>query len=154
MVDSEKVKELVTQALDQQGAFLVDLKIAPDSRVNLKVDHKDGVTLEMLTAISRHVEHNLDREEEDFSLEVSSPGVGEPLMVREQYDKNVGRPIKVTTRDGETHRGDFEKFENDTLTITWKERVPKPVGKGKVTVKKELQVALQDVEEASIEIRF
>ena len=145
---------MVTQALEEQGAFLVDLKIGSDSLIHLLADHMDGLTLEMLTSISRHVEHNLDREEEDFALEVSSPGVGEPLKVREQYEKNVGRPMKVITQDGEVHKGDFEHFENDELTLTWKERVPKPVGKGKVTVKKEIRILLQDIKEASIEIRF
>lgn len=145
---------MVTQALEEQGAFLVDLKIGSDSRIHLLADHKDGLTLEMLTGISRHIEHNLDREEEDFALEVSSPGVGEPLKVREQYEKNVGRPVKVVTLNGEVHKGNFEHFENDELTLTWKERVPKPVGKGKVTVKKEMQIPLQDIKETSIEIRF
>ncbi|MEQ9261799.1 MAG: ribosome assembly cofactor RimP [Owenweeksia sp.] len=154
MIDSEKVKELVTQALKEQGAFLVDLNIGSDSRIHLLADHKDGLTLEMLTSISRHVEHNLDREEHDFALEVSSPGVGEPLKVREQYEKNIGRPVKVTTLDGAVHKGDFERFDNDEVTLTWKERVPKPVGKGKVTVKKEMNIPLQHIKETSIEIRF
>ncbi|HAD98085.1 MAG TPA: ribosome assembly cofactor RimP [Cryomorphaceae bacterium] len=154
MIDSAKVKELVTQALEEQGAFLVDLTIGNDSRIHLVADHKDGITLDMLMQISRHVEHNLDREAEDFALDVSSPGVGEPLKVKEQYEKNVGRPVKVVTLDGKVHQGDFDRFENDEVTLSWKERVPKPVGKGKVTVKKEVKIPLQDIKETSIEIRF
>lgn len=154
MIDPTKVKELVTQAIAEQGAFLVDLKIGSDSRIKVLADHMEGISLEKLAAISRSVESGLDREEDDFEIEVSSPGIGSPFQVKEQYVRNLGHFVRVVTKDGREVRGDFTAFENDVLTLEWKERVPKPVGKGKVTVKKAEKVPLSEVKEASLEIRF
>lgn len=154
MLNTEKVEGLVKEALAEQGAFLIDLHISSDNRIQLVADHPEGFSLAMITKVSRHIEHQLDRDEEDFALEVSSPGVGEPLKVKEQYEKNVGRPVKLRLADGSELKAELEKFENDTLTLSWKARVPKEVGKGKKTVVQKKEVPLSEVEETRLEIRF
>lgn len=154
MLDSERVESLVHEALKEQGAFLVELSISSDNRIQLEADHPEGFTLAMIAGVSRHLEHNLDREEEDFALEVSSPGVGEPLKVKEQYVKNVGRPVKLRLQDGSEIKGELEKFENEILTLSWKARVPKEKGKGKHTVVQKKEVPLSEVKETRLEIRF
>ena len=154
MIDSGKVKELVDQAIAAEGGFLVDLKISSDSKIKVLVDHKEGVRLEQLTRMSRFVEHNLDREENDFAIEVSSPGIDMPFQVKEQYEKNVGRPVRIKLKDGSEIKGDFTLFENDKVTVSWTEKVAKPVGKGKMKVTREEVVSLEDIKETSLEIRF
>lgn len=154
MIDSEKVKELATEAIAEEGAFLVDLNISSDSRIKVLVDHLEGIRIEQLTRISRFVEHNLDREENDFAIEVSSPGIDLPFTLKEQYQKNVGRAIKVSLLDGSERKGDLIKFEEDMITISWTEKQPKPVGKGKVKVTKEEVISLKDIKETSLELRF
>ena len=120
----------------------------------ITADTLEGVRLEELTAISRAIEHSLDRETEDFELQVSSPGVGNPLKVPQQYQQNIGRNLKVTTTEGKEWKGELTNFENELLTLVWKERVPKEVGKGKVTVTKEIQLKLEEIKEARVELRF
>lgn len=154
MIDTAKIKELVTQAITKEDIFLVDLAVSSDSRIKLLVDHFDGITVDQLKSISRFVEHSLDEDEEDFSLEVSSPGVGLPFQVREQYIKNVGRPVNIILTDDTEKNGDYTKFENETVTISWSEKAPKPVGKGKITVTKEEDILLKDIKEISLELRF
>ena len=142
------------KAIEEQGAFLVDFSVGADNRIAVHADHPDGITLEMLTAISRGVEHNLDREDEDFAIEVSSPGIGKPFVVKEQYEMNVGKLVSVVTNDGEKLEGDMKDFDGEAVTLTWKERIPKEVGKGKQTVVREERIELDRIKETRLEIRF
>ena len=103
--------------------------------------------------MSRAIEHNLDRDEEDFSLEVLSAGVSEPLSEVRQYRKNVGRKLKVKT-GGETIEGELVNAGEENITLQWKAREPKPVGKGKVTVQKEAIVPYENIVEAKVMIKF
>jgi ribosome maturation factor RimP len=154
MIDSQKVKELVTQAITKEEAFLVDLNISSDDRIKVLVDHLDGISIDQLIRISRFVERSLDEDGDEFQIEVSSPGVGSPFTVKEQYIKSVGRPVKVILNNGLELNGDFTKFENDTVTVSWSEKQPKPVGKGKIKVQKEENVSLEEIKEISLELRF
>lgn len=154
MIDSARVKELLEAALEKENAFLIDFQIDQANKILITADTLEGVRLEELTAISRAIEHSLDRETEDFELQVSSPGVGNPLKVPQQYQQNIGRNLKVTTAEGKEWKGELTNFENELLTLAWKERVPKEVGKGKVTVTKEIQLKLEEIKEARVELRF
>lgn len=154
MIDSARVKELLEAALEKENAFLIDFQIDQANKILITADTLEGVRLEELTAISRAIEHSLDRETEDFELQVSSPGVGNPLKVPQQYQQNIGRNLKVTTTEGKEWKGELTNFENELLTLVWKERVPKEVGKGKVTVTKEIQLKLEEIKEARVELRF
>ncbi len=153
-MDKAKVKELLDRALEQESAFLIDFSISSSNVINVSVDTLEGITLKGITAVSRMIEHNLDREVEDFELSVSSPGVGSPLLVKEQYIQNIGRDLKVKTTNDEEFMGELLSFEDEVLTLQWEERVPKEVGKGKVTVKNEAHIALADVKEAKVQVRF
>ena len=91
-----KVETLLEAALrDDESLFLIDLKIGSDNSINITLDGDQGVTLKDCMNISRAIEHNLDREEYDFSLEVASAGVGSPLLNSRQYIKNIGRKLRV-----------------------------------------------------------
>jgi len=153
-MDKAKVKELLDQALEQESAFLIDFSISASNVINVSVDTLDGITLKGIAAVSRMVENNLDREVEDFELSVSSPGVGSSLVVKEQYLQNIGRDLKVKTTNDEEFVGELIAFEDEVLTLQWEERVPKEVGKGKVTVKNEAHIALADISEAKVQVRF
>jgi ribosome maturation factor RimP len=133
---------------------LIDFTISSANVINVSVDTVEGITLKGIATVSRMIEQNLDREVEDFGLSVSSPGVGSPLKVKEQYLQNIGRDLKVTNTNNEELEGELIAFEDEVLTLQWEERVPKEVGKGKITVKKEVQVNLADVNEAKVQVRF
>lgn len=150
----DQVTALLNDALDQRtDLFLIDLSISEANQIRVVIDGDKGVSVEDCIAISRAIEHNLDREEQDFSLEVLSAGVSEPLTQLRQYKKNVGRMLKVKTQEG-TVEGLLEDADEQGVKLTWKAREPKPVGKGKVTVQKEALVPYQDIVEAKVMITF
>lgn len=153
-MNQEKVKKLVDEALaENESLFLIDLNFLPGNKIQLIVDGDSGVALNEIVRISRHVEHNLDREEEDFALEVTSPDIKEPLVVQRQYIKNVNRILKVKTAEG-AFEGTLTKADDTEIVLHWKAREPKPIGKGKVTVEKSVNIAYKDIKEAKVKIVF
>lgn len=150
----EKVTQLLEKALKENPSlFLIDMEIRPGNQIRVTIDGDQGVKVEDCIAISRAIEHNLDREEEDFSLEVLSAGVSEPLSMVRQYKKNLGRKLKVKTSN-ETLEGELVNVNDEDITLQWKSREPKPVGKGKVTVQKEAVVPYKNIVEAKVMITF
>jgi ribosome maturation factor RimP len=154
MTFKEKVNELIAEALlEKPSVFLIDLAISDSFKISVGLDGDNGVALQDCIDISRAIENNLDREEQDFSLEVASVGVGSPLKLTRQYIKNVGRTLIVTTK---TEKIEAELVEaNDVFIIlSWKAREPKKVGKGKETVQKEQQIPYTEIKEAIVTVTF
>lgn len=151
----EKVAQLLKNALDEnKSLFLIDLTISEDNQIRVILDGDKGVTVEDCMAVSREIEHNLDREEYDFSLEVMSSGVSEPLTLPRQYKKNIGRTLKVKTKQEEKIEGELIAANDESCTLSWSAREPKPIGKGKVTVQKEAVLPYTDIMEAKVMITF
>ncbi|MDH7445397.1 ribosome assembly cofactor RimP [Aquimarina sp. 2201CG14-23] len=155
MLLKDRVQSLLEKALDERPMlFLIDHKIHSDNSIEVIIDGDEGVTVEDCIAVSRAIEHNLDREEEDFSLQVMSAGVSEGLMHQRQYKKNLGRKLKVKKEDNNTVEGELTSVTDENITLVWKAREPKPVGKGKITVTKEACIAYNEIQEAKVMITF
>tara|TARA_R110000868_G_scaffold64546_2_gene193946 strand:- start:152 stop:613 length:462 start_codon:yes stop_codon:yes gene_type:complete len=149
-----RVTELLETALaERSDLFLIDFSIQGDNQIKVIIDGDNGVLVEDCMFISRAIEHNLDREEQDFSLEVMSCGATEPLVNKRQYKKNIKRTLKVRTSSEELE-GTITEANEDSITLEWKVREPKPVGKGKVTVKKQANIAYNNIVEAKVMIKF
>ena len=154
-MDKQKVTNLVNDAIAENAElFLIELKFLPDNNIYVEVDGDNGVPLKECIRISRGIEHNLDREEEDFSLEVTTPDVTNPLKVKRQYKKNIDRILQIKLMDESTIEGTLVNVGEDTIELTWKTREPKPIGKGKVTVTKQAVVPYKDIKEAKVKIIF
>ena len=153
----EKVEKLLQEAFEENNSlFLIDLSIDNSNHISVVIDGDNGVSVNDCIAVSRKIEHSLDREEEDFSLDVASAGVSAPLTLPRQYKKNIGRKLAVTISGEKPEKieGELVDFEDDKITLQWKAREPKPVGKGKVTVNKEAVLSLEEIKEAKVIITF
>lgn len=150
----EHVASSVHKALEAHSSlFLIDLTIGNDNHIKVVLDGDTGVTIEDCITLSRAVEEHLNREEEDFSLEVTSAGATSPLQLPRQYKKNIGRKINVKTRE-KTWEGNLTRVSENTITLAWKAREAKPIGKGKITVDKIQEISFYDILEAKIIIEF
>ncbi len=136
------------------GIFLVDLKISSDKSIQIILDGDEEVNVKDCINISRAIEGSLDREEEDFSLEVASAGVGSPLRFPRQYRKNLGRNLEVVSKEGLKFEGALVNVEEDRIELEWKEREPKPIGKGKVTVTKNKTILFDEINQTKVLIKF
>lgn len=154
MTFKEKVNTLLVEALEEKPTlFLIDLTITDAFKVMITLDDDNGVILQDCIDISRAIEGNLDREEQDYSLEVASVGVGSPLKMIRQYKKNIGRTLIVTTNT-EKIEAELVDANEDFIILSWKAREPKKVGKGKETVQKEQQIPYTEIKEAVVTVTF
>ena len=117
MIEKIKILELVNQALEGSDKFLVNLKITPDNRIYVDIDGDNGVTIDDCIELSRAIESQLDRDEEDFALDVSSAGADQPLKLTRQLVKNIGREVEAVTFDGEKSVGELTAADEDTITL-------------------------------------
>lgn len=151
------VKNIIDQAMEGfPSLFVVDWSLSPDNDIKVCLDGDQGVDIESVIAISRAIEHHpdMDRDREDFSLSVSSPGADAPLKLPRQYVKHMGRELKVATNAGEELAGTLTEVRNDGITLEWTAREPKPVGKGKHTVTYTKEVPFADIKKAKVVIKF
>ena len=150
----DKVENLLKEAIEENNSlFLIEFNVDNSNHIKVVIDGDEGVSVNDCIAVSRKIEHNLDREEEDFSLEVLSAGVSEPLRLPRQYKKNIGRTLAVTTSE-EKIEGKLVSVEDDKIHLAWQAREPKPVGKGKITVDKEAVLPIEQIKEAKVIITF
>ncbi len=151
------VKNIIDQAMEGfPSLFVVDWSLSADNDIKVCLDGDQGVDIESVIAISRAIEHHpdMDRDREDFSLSVSSPGADAPLKQPRQYAKHVGRELKVAANSGEEFSGTLTEVGNDGITLEWTAREPKPVGKGKHTVTYTKAVPFADIKKAKVAIKF
>ncbi len=150
----EEVKARLDQILQENPSlFLIDFTVSPSHQIKVVIDGDRGVTLEDCMMVSRAIEHNLDREATDFSLEVTSPGATEPLEMPRQYTKNVGRKLEVKTSET-TITGTLVATSAEGIRLEWKAREPKPIGKGKTTVLKSVDVPFSEIVKANVVLKF
>ena len=155
MAFKEKVAALLNQGLEEHPElFLISLDINSANKITVTLDGDNGVTLKDCIDISRAIEHNLDREEEDFSLEVASAGATSPLKLPRQYKKNIGRTLLVKLADGKEIEAPLADATDEAAILEWTAREPKQVGKGKETVVKKAEVPYADIKEAVVVIKF
>lgn len=152
-MDQNLVKKIVDEAISEnKSLFLIELSFLAGNKIKVVVDGDQGVPIKECIRISRYVEHNLDRED-DVGLEVTSPDISKPLTVTRQYQKNINRILKVKTEEGDLE-GTLLSVSDKGIYLSWKSREPKPLGKGKVTVEKNAEIAFENIKEAKVKITF
>jgi len=153
MIDKEKILNLVNEKLEEE-MFLVDVAVNTANVIHVEVDSFNGLSIDQCVAISRHIEASLDRESEDFELQVSSPGAGQPFKVNEQYRKNLGRELEVTLAGGSVLKGLLAEATESGIVIETSVK-EKPEGSSrKLLVTKKQQVSFEEIEKARVIISF
>jgi len=149
----EKVEQLIAEAIEGTEIYVVKLTVSSSNDINVLLDSNSGLSLADCRIVSRAIEFNLDREEEDFSLTVASAGIGEPLVLR-QYMKNVGRKVTVTLNEGEIIEAKMIAANDQNIELEWKSREKKPTGKGKITVVNKRIIEHRDIKQTIVLITF
>jgi ribosome maturation factor RimP len=153
MIAREYIEKLVLEKLEDR-MFIVEISVSKSNVIHIFVDGFDGITIDQCIAISRHVEHSLDREAEDFELEVSSPGLTESFKVLQQYEKYTGKEITVETNGGLRIEGLLKACDKEgiLMEVLVKE---KPEGqKKKQLVIKQYNIIYDDIKSAKAVISF
>ena len=143
MTDKGYIRELVEDFIKGSGIFLVAVKVSSSNRITVLADRKDGITIEECVSIHRYLESKLDRDKEDFELQVSSPGLDMPFIVMEQYYKNEGRHIEVTDNEGNKYRGVLRNVTAGGFELITENKV-----KGKIKEDREISFNFDQVKTA------
>lgn len=117
MIDKVKVLDIIKDALEGSDKFLVNMKITPDNRIFVDIDGDNGITIDDCIELSRTIENQLNRNEEDFELNVSSSGADAPLKMPRQYRRHIGRDLSVETFEGKSYEGSLTDCDDQQFTI-------------------------------------
>jgi len=142
------IANLVEERLAGTDKFLVEVFIKPVNRIFIFIDGDHGITIDDCVSLSRFIESRLDRESEDFELNVSSAGADYPITLPRQYIKNIGRSLNVKLKDERTLSGQLEAVGEDSITIITKENKKKKIPAETITVR------LDEIEESKVIISF
>ncbi len=123
MIEKKTVCQIVEEWLKGKDYFLVEVTVSPDDKIVVEIDHAEGVWIEDCVELSRFIESKLNREEEDYELEVGSAGIGQPFKVVQQYYNHIDRDVEVLTKDGRKLTGVLKDADEDKFVVA----VPKKV---------------------------
>ncbi len=154
MITENTIRALVAEKIEETDYYLLSVEIKPGNAISVELESMGPISISDCVDISRQIEHNLDREEEDFSLQVSSPGLDKPLRDYRQYIKNVGRHLKIRLTDGSEFEGELLKADEEKIEVQErkKERVEGKKKKELVEINHVLEYP--QIKQAKIKITF
>ena len=123
MIDRNVVSGIVNEWLEDKEYFLVDVSVTPDDKIVVEIDHAEGVWIDDCVELNRFIESKLDREEEDYELEVGSAGIGQPFKVLQQYLIHIGKEVEVLTKEGKKLEGVLKDANEENMTVTIQKKV-------------------------------
>lgn len=134
MITKERIVEIIKEKIEADDCFIVEVKVSASNKIMVTVDSLDGISIDYCIQISRLIESSLDRDEEDFELEVSTPGLGQPLKVLNQYKKNIGKEVEVTPFELAPFKGKLTSVTEEGFSVEEEKKV-KIEGKKKKELK-------------------
>ncbi|HOO98162.1 MAG TPA: ribosome assembly cofactor RimP [Bacteroidales bacterium] len=145
MVEKTKIENLVNEFIEGTGIFIVAVKVSSTGKITVLADTMKGITIDECADLHRHIEKNLDRDSEDFELQVSSPGLDMPLTILQQYYRNEGMEVEVTDTDGTKFRGTLRNVTSGGFELESDIR-----SKGKLKEKKEISFNFDQVKKTKL----
>lgn len=155
MIKKEEVTQIVEDFLQKDPLyFLVDVKVTQDNRIGVEIDSFQGISIDYCIELNKFIESKLDRDVEDYELEVSSAGLTSPFKVRKQYEKNIGNEVEIFTYDNKKLSGVLNALDEEKIFLEI-EKQEKPEGaKRKITVKEEITIPFTNIKTTKYIIRF
>jgi ribosome maturation factor RimP len=154
MITLEHIRKLVDAKIAEGDNFLVELTVKPGNKINILLDNDKGVSIADCVAMSRHVEFSLDRETEDFELNVSSPGLDQPLKTLRQYQKYIGKQVEVLTKENKKLSGKLLKADENGIELETRTKERLEGKKGKQLIVNTIHLTFQQIKETKIVISF
>lgn len=154
MIEKKTICELVEEWLKDKDYFLVEVTVSPDDKIVVEIDHKDGVWIEDCVDLSRYIESRLNRDAEDFELEVGSAGIGQPFKVLQQYINHIGEEVEVLTNDGRKLSGVLKEADERHFIVTVQKKVKEEGMKRPKMVDEDLNFAYEEIKYTKYLISF
>jgi len=154
MISKEIINQIVEDCIKDTDYYLVEIITTPDNCISVEIDSFDGVSIDFCVGLNRHIESKLDREVEDYELEVGSAGLTSPFKVLKQYEKNIGNEVEVLTKDGRKLSGVLTEANDADFTIEVEKQIKLEGAKRKTTVKENIVFPYNDIKTTKYIFRF
>jgi ribosome maturation factor RimP len=154
MIKKQTIIDLIESHFEGTDKFIVDIKVLAGNKIEVYIDAPNHIVIADCVALSRFIEENLDREKEDYELQVSSPGATESFKVLPQYKKYIGTKVSVKTTEGVKHEGILMSANENEFVIEETRREKKTVGKGNHTVTENITLTYKQTKETKSVLPF
>jgi len=154
MITKELIQKLVEEKLAEGTNFIVDIAVKPGNKIFILIDNAAGLPISDCVTVSRFVESNLDREKEDFELNVSSPGLDQPFKVLKQYLKNIGKQVSVTTKENKKLNGKLISADENGIELEIKSTERVEGKKGKQLIINNINLTFNQLKETKVVVSF
>ena len=154
MYSKSEIEKIAAEAIEGTDKFLVEVSVSASNKILVEMDSPQGVNVEDCREMSRFIEGKLDREKEDFELNVSSPGLSKPFRVFQQYAKNVGREVKVEQTDGSSLSGKLVGATEQEIRLTTESKEKVEGKKSKELVVREHLIPMNKIKQTKVIITF
>ncbi len=154
MIERKKLEEEIVKRIDGTDIFLVHISIKQGNIIKVLVDKPGGIKVEECVDLTRYINSVFDKDKEDYDLIVSSPGIGEPFLVREQYKNALNRPVELVISNGNKYKGTLSEVLEDKIIIDAEKKVKSEGKKKKKTEKERKEVHFTDIKSAKEIVSF
>lgn len=154
MITKEQIQSIIAPKVEEEGMFIVEITVSATNQISIFIDADKGVTIDQCITISRFVEEHLNRDEEDYELDVSSAGLDLPLKVARQYVKNIGRMVDVVTKKGQKFTGKLVAANNDGFEVEVEKSVLLEGKKRKEKITEIDRINYSDIKSTKIVVSF
>lgn len=154
MIEKAKVSRIVEEWLADKEYFLVGVDVSAEGKILVEIDHREGVWIDDCVALSQYIESRLNRDEEDYELEVGSAGLGQPFRVLQQYLNHVGQQVEVLTQDGQKLTGVLAQADAEGITLTVERKVKPEGAKRPKLVQEDLRMGYSEIKQTKYLISF
>lgn len=154
MIEKSVVSQLVEEALASSDNYLVDVEIRPGNQIIVEIDNDESVCIDDCVALSRYLEERLDRDVEDYELEVGSAGITSPFKVHRQYVKNIGNEVEMLLKSGSKLTGLLKSVDDNGVVVSVEKRVKPEGAKRKITVMEDESYTFDEIKYTKYLIRF
>lgn len=154
MITAESIQKIAAEKLAEGSNFIVDIAVKSGNKITVLLDNDQGVSISDCVAMSRHIESNLDREAEDFELNVMSPGLSEPFKILRQYQKNIGKQVDIVTKEGGKISGKLLNANALGVNVESKSKERIEGKKAKQLIIKNINLTFNQIKETKIVISF
>lgn len=154
MITKEDIRDIIAGIVEDKKAFIVDIKVSSSNKINIEMDSFVGFTIDDCVEVSRLVESRLDRDKEDFELEVASAGLSEPFKVIQQYQKNLGKEVETLTNEGLKIKGILANVSDTGFELEESKKFKAEGKKKKQDVIEKHEFSFDQVKSTKIVIRF
>jgi ribosome maturation factor RimP len=154
MITIDSIQKLANEKLAEGSNFIVDISVKPGNKIVVLLDNDKGVSIADCVAMSRHIEFNLDREKDDFELNVMSPGLSEPFKILRQYQKNIGKRVDVVTKENKKLTGKLLSATETGIVLEVKSKEKTEGKKAKQEVINNINLTFNQIKETKVVILF